>query len=343
MAILRELPIEAQVACAARRSPASRPSPTRPPSDVLWLGPDEWLVLGGREADFADAAAAVDVSANRVALELAGPDAARPRPGCALDLHPSSSARPLRPDAARPGAGDPRPRRRATRSASSSGPRSPATSAHGCRTRSSALAFATAAAWEAWLEEHHADATELWLKIARKASRHATVTLCRGARRRALLRLDRRRSGTGSTTTTSLQRFTPRRARAAAGRRSTAQGAALIEAGRMRPAGLREVERAKADGRWDAAYDGSATATCPTTCRRELDARPAAAAFFAASTAATATRSSTASRTRSARRRGRAGSRSSSRCSRRGRRCTRGPAADAGLRPSRDARRRRLR
>jgi sarcosine oxidase subunit gamma len=54
---------------------------------VLWLGPDEWLVLGATEADFPDAAAAVDVSANRVALELTGDDAAHVlAQGCSLDL-----------------------------------------------------------------------------------------------------------------------------------------------------------------------------------------------------------------------------------------------------------------
>lgn len=57
---------------------------------VLWLGPDEWLVLGGREADFPRASAVVDVSANRVVFEAAGEDAAAVlATGCALDLDPS--------------------------------------------------------------------------------------------------------------------------------------------------------------------------------------------------------------------------------------------------------------
>ncbi|HEX4521507.1 MAG TPA: sarcosine oxidase subunit gamma family protein [Gaiellaceae bacterium] len=57
---------------------------------VIWLGPDEWLVLGGGEADFPDAAAAVDVSANRVVLELSGDEALGVLAGgCSLDLHPS--------------------------------------------------------------------------------------------------------------------------------------------------------------------------------------------------------------------------------------------------------------
>ena len=56
---------------------------------VCWLGPDEWLVFGAAEADFPDAAAAVDVSANRVAFELAGPEAPEVlAQGCSLDLDP---------------------------------------------------------------------------------------------------------------------------------------------------------------------------------------------------------------------------------------------------------------
>ena len=64
-------------------------------------------------------------------------------------------------------------------------------------------------------------------------------------------------------------------------KRNREKVAALIEAGRMQPAGLREIERAKADGRWDAAYDGPAAATVPEDLQRELDANPAAAEFFA--------------------------------------------------------------
>ena len=63
---------------------------------VLWLGPDEWLVLGGREEDFADAAAAVDVSANRVVFELAGPGAAEVlATGCSVDVAPGRCAQTL--------------------------------------------------------------------------------------------------------------------------------------------------------------------------------------------------------------------------------------------------------
>ena len=85
-AVLRELRIEAQV--SVRGEPPVAPNTVV--GDAIWLGPDEWLVLGGREEDYADMPAAVDVSANRVCLELSGEGAADVLArGCALDLHPS--------------------------------------------------------------------------------------------------------------------------------------------------------------------------------------------------------------------------------------------------------------
>jgi sarcosine oxidase subunit gamma len=91
MALLSELQAPSQVSVRGE-PPAGFPTEPNTTSDfedrlVLWLGPDEWLVLGGTEADYADAAAAVDVSANRVAFELAGEDAADVlAQGCSLDL-----------------------------------------------------------------------------------------------------------------------------------------------------------------------------------------------------------------------------------------------------------------
>lgn len=85
-AVLREVELDAQV--SLRGEPPMAANTVA--GDALWLGPDEWLVLGGREEDYPDAWAAVDVSANRVCLELAGPGAAGVLArGCALDLHPS--------------------------------------------------------------------------------------------------------------------------------------------------------------------------------------------------------------------------------------------------------------
>jgi uncharacterized protein YdeI (YjbR/CyaY-like superfamily) len=142
------------------------------------------------------------------------------------------------------------------------------------------LTFASAAEWEAWLERHHADAREAWLKIARKGSAHVTVThaealdsaLCFGWIDAVRNKLDDDHF---------LQRFTPRSARSTWSQINCAKVEALTTAGRMRPAGLAQVERARADGRWDAAYPGQRTITVPDDLQRELDARPAAAAFFA--------------------------------------------------------------
>jgi uncharacterized protein YdeI (YjbR/CyaY-like superfamily) len=142
------------------------------------------------------------------------------------------------------------------------------------------LAFESDAHWEAWLQEHHATSDGVWVKIAKKASGIPTVAypevldtaLCFGwidGQRKAL---DDRYF---------LQRFTPRRARSRWSQVNRDKVAALTRAGRMRPAGLAEVERAKADGRWDAAYASVRTMEVPDDLQRELDARPDAAAFFA--------------------------------------------------------------
>lgn len=85
-AVLREVELDAQV--SLRGEPPLAPNTVA--GDALWLGPDEWLVLGGREQEYPDAWAVVDVSANRVCLELSGAGAADVLArGCALDLHPS--------------------------------------------------------------------------------------------------------------------------------------------------------------------------------------------------------------------------------------------------------------
>jgi sarcosine oxidase subunit gamma len=96
-AVLSEPAVEAQVTVRGEPQPGFpvEPNTTVPAGGrtVLWLGPDEWLVLGGREEDYPDAAAAVDVSAARVVLELSGPRAADVlATGCSLDLDASSFA-----------------------------------------------------------------------------------------------------------------------------------------------------------------------------------------------------------------------------------------------------------
>ena len=85
-AVLRDVELDAQV--SVRGEPPVAPNTVV--GNAIWLGPDEWLVLGGREEDYAELPAAVDVSANRVCLELSGDGAADVLArGCALDLHPS--------------------------------------------------------------------------------------------------------------------------------------------------------------------------------------------------------------------------------------------------------------
>jgi uncharacterized protein YdeI (YjbR/CyaY-like superfamily) len=142
------------------------------------------------------------------------------------------------------------------------------------------LSFASAAAWEAWLEAQHATAAGVWLRIAKKDSGIATVThaealdvaLCFGW-------IDGQRRADDATW--FLQRFTPRRRGSRWSKINTEKVAELMAAGRMRPAGLAEVEAARADGRWAAAYEGQRVAAVPPDLQAALDANPRAAAFFA--------------------------------------------------------------
>jgi uncharacterized protein YdeI (YjbR/CyaY-like superfamily) len=142
------------------------------------------------------------------------------------------------------------------------------------------LTFPSAEAWRAWLEAHHADPAGVWLKIAKKGRGIETVThaqaleeaLCFGW-------IDAVRHAYDEDY--FLQRFVPRRPRSKWSQVNRDKVIALTEAGRMHPAGLAEVERAKADGRWDAAYAPQSQATVPDDLQAELDARPKAKATFA--------------------------------------------------------------
>lgn len=140
-------------------------------------------------------------------------------------------------------------------------------------------AFGSAAEWCAWLEAEHATSDGCWLKIAKKTAARASasyaealeVAICFGwidGQKRAL------------DEDHWLQRFTPRKAGSRWSKINTTKAAALIAAGRMRPAGQREVDAARADGRWDAAYEGQRASTIPDDLRQALDASPDAAAFF---------------------------------------------------------------
>jgi uncharacterized protein YdeI (YjbR/CyaY-like superfamily) len=132
---------------------------------------------------------------------------------------------------------------------------------------------------EAWLEQSHDSSAGVWLKIAKKGTGKRSVTygealelaLCFGW-------IDSQKRGFDEAY--FLQRFTPRRPRGRWSKINREKAETLIAAKRMRPAGLTEVEAAKADGRWEAAYEGRRTAEVPPDLRRELDASPAARRSF---------------------------------------------------------------
>jgi uncharacterized protein YdeI (YjbR/CyaY-like superfamily) len=142
------------------------------------------------------------------------------------------------------------------------------------------LRFATHADFEAWLADNHARSAGVWLEIAKKNSPDPTVTYAEAIESALCFGWIDGQKG-GGNDEHWLQRFTPRSSRSRWSRINRDKAAELIASGRMRPPGLAEVERARADGRWEAAYEGQRTASVPDDLQRELDADPAAAAAFA--------------------------------------------------------------
>jgi len=141
------------------------------------------------------------------------------------------------------------------------------------------LVFNSQVEFERWMEANHAASDGIWMKIAKKdtgattcvAAEALDVCLCFGW-------IDGQRKALDDTY--FLQKYTPRRARSKWSKINVGKVEALIGEGRMRPAGHAEIERAKADGRWDAAYRMS-TAEPEPDFQAALDARPEAAAFWA--------------------------------------------------------------
>ena len=141
------------------------------------------------------------------------------------------------------------------------------------------LFFETPEEWAAWLEKNHAATSGVWLRFAKKQSGLVSqvyaealeVALAWGWIDSQTARGDEQ---------TYIQRFTPRRSRSPWSKINRDKALALIHDGRMRPPGLAEIERARADGRWDAAYDSARTATVPEELAAALKGNAAAAAFF---------------------------------------------------------------
>jgi uncharacterized protein YdeI (YjbR/CyaY-like superfamily) len=146
-------------------------------------------------------------------------------------------------------------------------------------------AFRDAKAWETWLAKNQTATDGLWMRIAKKASGVKSITypealeiaLCYGW----IDGLKRPESET-----TWLQRFVPRRARSLWSKINREKALGLIASGRMKPAGLKEIERARQDGRWDAAYDSPKNAPIHPDFQKALDENPRARAFFGTVSAA---------------------------------------------------------
>ncbi len=134
--------------------------------------------------------------------------------------------------------------------------------------------------WNKWLAAHHAKSPGVWLKLAKKRPGVAALDYA-GALTAALAWgwIDGQKSSLDDTAW--LQGFSPRGRRSIWSKINREKALALIAAGKMQPAGLAEVERAKADGRWDAAYDSQSKSVVPEDLAAALAANPRAEAFFA--------------------------------------------------------------
>jgi len=145
---------------------------------------------------------------------------------------------------------------------------------------SETITFATQNAWEAWLERNGSSATGVWLRISKKGADEKTVSyaealesaLCFGW-------IDSQKQAESEHYWR--QRFTPRSAKSIWSKINKQKAEALVTAGRMRPGGLREVDLAKRDGRWEAAYSSAAASNVPDDLQQALDANKKAKMVFA--------------------------------------------------------------
>src|SRR5713101_6527950 len=143
----------------------------------------------------------------------------------------------------------------------------------------SVMSFATWQDWEAWLNEHHADTKGVWLKIAKKGTGISSVSyaeavesaLCYGW-------IDGQKASCDEQYW--LQKFTPRGPKSMWSKVNCDKATALLASDRMQPAGRRQAELAKADGRWEAAYDSQSKISIPDDFQGELDNNQKAKEFF---------------------------------------------------------------
>ena len=141
------------------------------------------------------------------------------------------------------------------------------------------LLFATPQKWEAWLAKNHPDPKGIWMRIAKKDSEETSVTyaealdgaLCYGWIDGQKQKYDE---------VSWLQKFTPRRPKSPWSKINTGHAERLIKTGKMKAAGLRQIEEAKKDGRWHSAYDSHGTFTIPADFLKEVNKNKKAKAFF---------------------------------------------------------------
>ncbi len=141
------------------------------------------------------------------------------------------------------------------------------------------LAFKSAKEWEKWLAKNHAMSDGIWLQLYKKNSGVQTVTyaealdvaLCYGWIDGLMNRID---------DLSYKQKFTPRRAKSIWSKINIGNVERLIKEGRMKPAGLAQIEAAKADGRWEKAYDSSSSIAVPDDLKAWLSKNKRVAAFF---------------------------------------------------------------
>lgn len=141
------------------------------------------------------------------------------------------------------------------------------------------LAFASQSKWADWLAKNHDTSDGLWMKVAKKDSGIPSVTivealdmaLCYGW-------IDGQRGSFDDKY--YLQKYTPRRPKSTWSKINVEKVKRLIASGQMQPAGLKAIEAAKADGRWEKAYDGQRTMTVPKDFQAALNKNKKAKAFF---------------------------------------------------------------
>src|ERR1051326_4288351 len=141
------------------------------------------------------------------------------------------------------------------------------------------------AGWRRWLRLNHAKSDGVWVVFAKKGTTSPTRLSYAETLEEALCYGWIDGQARSRDATSYLQRWTPRRKRSMWSKRNTEIAERLIKEGRMQPAGLAEIERAKADGRWTAAYAGPAGIDVPPDLAAALEAAPKAKAMFAILTA----------------------------------------------------------